>query len=70
MNLTNRKKKLGSTSLNNIDIMQDWIVEEKNLFDKNDFDMDREAIEEPLLLLRKLYFYENNKITILPNKSH
>ena len=34
--------------------MQDWIVEEKNLLDKNDFDMDREAIEEPLLFFRKL----------------
>ena len=34
--------------LDNIDIMKDWVVEEENLFNKDDFDMDWEAIEEHL----------------------
>ena len=40
MNLTKIKEFLDTISLDNIDIMQDWIVDEKNLFDRDDFDMD------------------------------
>ena len=56
-------------SLDNIDIMQDWVVEEKNLIDKDDFDMDCEAIEEPLITYLKIINDEDNEIIILSNKS-
>ena len=41
-------------SLDNIDIMQDWIVVEENLLDKNDFDMDWKVIKEPLIIFSKI----------------
>ena len=40
VNLTKRKEFLNPISLDNINIMQDWVVEEENLLDKDDFDMD------------------------------
>ena len=45
---------LGPINLDNIDIMQDWVVEEENLLDKDDFDMDWEAIEESLITSLKI----------------
>ena len=54
MNLTKRKEFLGPINLDNIDIMQDWVVEEENLLDKDDFDMDWEAIEESLITSLKI----------------
>ena len=41
-------------SLDNIDIMQDWIVVEENLYDKNDFDMVWKVIKEPLIIISKI----------------
>ena len=74
MNLTKRKEFLGPINLDNIDIMQDWVVEEENLLDKDDFDMDWEAIKELLIISSKIItdkevFYEDNEINNLPNKS-
>ena len=66
---------MGHISLDNIDIMQDWIVEEKNFLDKDDFDMDWEVIKESLIISLKIInneeiiFDENNEIIILPNES-
>ena len=54
MNLTKRKESLGPISLDNIDIMQNQVVLEENLLDKDDFDMDLEAIEEPLITYSKI----------------
>ena len=34
--------------------MQDWIVKKENLLDKDDFDMDWEAIEELLIISSKI----------------
>ena len=34
--------------------MQDWIVVEENLLDKNDFDMDRKVIKKPLIIFSKI----------------
>ena len=62
-------------SIDNIDIMQDWIAEEKNLLDKDDFDMDWETVEEPLITSSKIVddeevvFDEDDEIIIPPNQS-
>ena len=45
--------------------MQDWVVKEENLIDKEDFDMDWKAIEKPLITYSKIIndeevFYEDN----------
>ena len=45
---------MGPISLDNIDIMQDWIVVEENLLDKNDFDMNWKVIKEPLIIFSKI----------------
>ena len=39
-NLTKRKEFLGPFILDNIDIRQDWVIDEENLLDKDDFNMD------------------------------
>ena len=49
--------------------MQDWVVKEENLFDKDDFDMDQDAIEEPLITYLKIINDKDNEITILLNES-
>ena len=41
-------------SLDNIDIMQDWIVVEEKLLDKNDFDTDWKVIKKPLIIFSKI----------------
>ena len=45
---------VSTDSLDNIDIMQDLIVKGENLVDKDDFDMDWEAIEERLITSSKI----------------
>ena len=75
MDLINRKEFLDPISLDNINIMQDWIVEKENLLDNGDFDMDQKVTEKLLIISSKIVnddeigFYENNKIIILPNES-
>ena len=64
MNLTQRKESSGSISFDSNDIMQDQLVEEENFFD-----MDWEAIEQPLITYSKIIKKETNEITILPNES-
>ena len=55
--------------------MQHWVAEEENLLDKNDFDIDWEAIEEPLIASLKIVddeevvFDEDDEIIIPPNES-
>ena len=62
-------------SIDNIDIMQDWIAEEENLLDTDDFDMDWETVEEPLITSSKIVddkevvFDKDDEITIPPNQS-
>ena len=74
-NITKRKELLGPISLDNNEIIQDWVVEEKNLLDKVDFNMDCETIEKLLITFSKIIndeediFYEDNEITILSNES-
>ena len=75
MNLTMRKEFLDPIRLNNIDIMHNWVIEKKNLLDKDDFDMDLKVIKELLITSSKIIndeeviFYEDNRIIILPNES-
>ena len=55
--------------------MQDWVVKEENFLDKDDFDMDLKVIKELLITSSKIindeevFFYEDNRIIILPNES-
>ena len=61
-------------SIDNIDIMQDWIAEEENFLDKYDFDMDWETVEESLIISSKIVddkevFNEDDEIIIPPNQS-
>ena len=55
--------------------MQDWIAEEENLLDTDDFDMNWETVEEPLITSSKIVddeevvFDEDDEITIPPNQS-
>lgn len=62
-------------SIENIDIMQDWVAEEEDLLDNDDFDMDWEAVEEPLITSSKnvddeeVVFDENDELNIPPNES-
>ena len=51
---------MGLISHDDIDIMQDWVVEEESRFDKDDFDMDLEAIEEPTITSLKIINDEKN----------
>ena len=53
-NLIKGKELLDPISIDNIDIMKDWIAEEENLFDTDDFDMDWETVEEPLITSSKI----------------
>ena len=74
MNLTKKKEFLGPINLDNIDIMQDWIVEKENIIDKDEFDMDWETIENVLITSSKIIndeavFDKNNEIIILLNEN-
>ena len=74
-NFIKGKEFLDPISIDNIDIMQDWIAEEENFLDKYDFDMDWETVEELLITSSKIVddeevvFDEYDEITILPNQS-
>lgn len=61
--------------LESIDIMQDCVVKEPTLLDKDDFDIDWKAVDEPLITSSNVddnedfNFYEDDEIIIPPNGS-